>query len=91
MREGTPVRFVLNRLFRPLKPHQLYLIFTCQSRLVSQLHTFIIFLANKSKFLRSKTNDYVYVVVNFLSQLIFIFRLFLGMVMNANEFETKEI
>ena len=33
----------------------------------------------------------VYVVVNFLSQLIFIFRLFLGMVMNANEFETKEI
>ena len=33
----------------------------------------------------------VYVVVNFLSQLIFIFLLFLGMVMNANEFETKEI
>ena len=32
-----------------------------------------------------------YVVVNFLSQLIFIFLLFLGMVMNANEFETKEI
>ena len=35
--------------------------------------------------------DRVYVVVNFLSQLIFIFRLFLGMVMNANKFETKEI
>ena len=35
--------------------------------------------------------DRVYVVVNFLSQLIFIFRLFLGMVRNANEFETKEI
>ena len=33
----------------------------------------------------------IYAVVNFLSQLIFIFRLFLGMVMNANEFETKEI
>ena len=33
----------------------------------------------------------VYVVVNFLSQLIFIFTLFLGMIMNANEFETKEI
>ena len=32
-----------------------------------------------------------YVVVNFLSQLIFIFPLFLGMIMNANEFETKEI
>ena len=34
---------------------------------------------------------HIYVVVNFLSQLIFIFPLFLGMIMNANEFETKEI
>ena len=33
----------------------------------------------------------IYVVVNFLIQLIFIFpRLFLGMVMYANEFKTKE-
>ena len=32
----------------------------------------------------------VYVVVNFLSQLIFIFPLFLGMVMYANELKTKE-
>ena len=40
---------------------------------------------------RFYTKEYIYVVVNFLSQLIFIFRLFLGMVMNANEFETKEI
>ena len=32
----------------------------------------------------------VLVVVNFLSQLILIFPLFLGMVMYANEFETKE-
>ena len=32
----------------------------------------------------------VYVVVNFLSQLIFIFLLFWGMVMYAYEFETKE-
>ena len=31
-----------------------------------------------------------HVVVNFLSQLIFIFLLFWGMVMYANEFETKE-
>ena len=36
-------------------------------------------------------SDHVYVVVNFSTQLIFIFRLFLGMAMNANEFETKEI
>ena len=34
--------------------------------------------------------DYVYVVVNFLFQLIFIFPLFWGMVMYANEFKTKE-
>ena len=32
----------------------------------------------------------IYVAVNFLSQVIFIFLLFLGMVMNANEVETKE-
>ena len=32
----------------------------------------------------------VNVVVNFLSQVIFIFPLFLGMVIYANEFETKE-
>ena len=32
----------------------------------------------------------IYVVVNFLSQVIFVFLLFLGMVMYANEIETKE-
>ena len=32
----------------------------------------------------------VYVVVNFLSQVIFVFLLFLGMVIYANEVETKE-
>ena len=32
----------------------------------------------------------MYVVVNFLLQLIFIFPLFLGMVMYANEFKTDE-
>ena len=32
----------------------------------------------------------IYVVVNFLFQLIFIFALFWGMVMYANEFKTKE-
>ena len=32
----------------------------------------------------------VYVVVNFLLQVIFVFLLFLGMVMYANEVETKE-
>ena len=32
----------------------------------------------------------VLVVVNFLSQVIFVFLLFLGMVMYANEVETKE-
>ena len=33
---------------------------------------------------------YIFVVVNFLSQLVFMFLLFLGMVMYANEFKTKE-
>ena len=37
-----------------------------------------------------KLSTYVNVVVNFLSQLIFIFLLFWGMVMYAYEFETKE-
>ena len=32
----------------------------------------------------------IYVVVNSLSQVIFVFLLFLGMVMYANEIETKE-
>ena len=35
-------------------------------------------------------NIYIYVVVNFLSQVIFLFLLFLGMVMYANGVETKE-
>ena len=39
----------------------------------------------------SDCGDDAYVAVNFLFQLIFIFWLFLGRVMNANEFETKEI
>ena len=38
----------------------------------------------------SLSSGYVYVVVNFLSQVIFVFLLFLGMVMYANEVETKE-
>ena len=36
------------------------------------------------------TNNSIYVVVNFLFQLIFIFPLFWGMVMYANEFKTME-
>ena len=38
----------------------------------------------------SPTGLYIYVAVNFLFQLIFVFPLFVGMVMHANEFETKE-
>ena len=34
--------------------------------------------------------NYVYVVVNFLFQVIFVFLLFCGMVIYANEVETKE-
>ena len=39
---------------------------------------------------RIKLKNNIDVVVNFLFQLIFIFPLFLGMVMYANEFKTKE-
>ena len=38
----------------------------------------------------STKKENIYVVVNFLSQVIFVFLLFLGMVMYANEVETKE-
>ena len=37
-----------------------------------------------------KSSVFVDVVVNFLSQVIFVFLLFLGMIMYANEVETKE-
>ena len=37
-----------------------------------------------------RENCFVYVVVNFLSQVIFVFLLFLGMVIYANEVKTKE-
>ena len=36
------------------------------------------------------SSDNAYVVVNFFSQVIFLFLLFLDMVMYANEVETKE-
>ena len=39
-------------------------------------------------FLSERQN--IYVVVNFLFQVIFLFLLFLGMVIYANEVETKE-
>ena len=41
-------------------------------------------------FLHLKCVHIVHVVVNFLSQLIFIFPLFFGMVMVVDEFATKE-
>ena len=41
-------------------------------------------------FNRIVLNCNIHVVVNFLSQVIFIFSLSLGMVIYANEFETKE-
>ena len=50
MREGTPVRFVLNRLFRPHRPHQLLVVFTCQSRLVLQPDDLLFFLRINQNF-----------------------------------------
>ena len=46
--------------------------------------------ASKTRKQQEAPRDFVYVVVNFLFQLIFIFPLFWGMVMYANEFKTKE-
>ena len=43
-----------------------------------------------SKYWQHNIRICIYVVVNFLFQLIFIFPLFWGMVMYANEFKTKE-
>ena len=37
-----------------------------------------------------RRKSFVYVVVNFLFQVIFVFLLFLGMVIYADEVETKE-
>ena len=46
------------------------------------------FILKRTKFQNGFDN--IYVVVNFLSQLIFIFPLLLGMLIYANEFKTKE-
>ena len=46
--------------------------------------------SNTHPCLRAVNPLLVYAVVDFLSQLIFIFPLFLGMVMYSNEFKTKE-
>ena len=40
--------------------------------------------------MKPRYSEYIQVVVNFLSQVIFVLLLFLGMVMYANEVETKE-
>ena len=50
------------------------------------------FKRNLSRHLLEKSHRYlyIYVVVNFLFQVIFIFLLFLGMVIYANKVETKE-
>ena len=58
MREETPVRFVLNRLFRPVRPH----LASAAGGLHLSIKTGVTarciyyFLANKSKFARSKIN-----------------------------------
>ena len=47
-------------------------------------------ILSKDAFKELQTSSFVYVVVNFLFQVIFIFPLFLGMVVYANELKTKE-
>ena len=57
--------------------------------LIMQSLFFINFYANKNV-LSGITTTYMLQLIFFLFQLIFVFPLFLGMVMCANEFETKE-
>ena len=57
--------------------------------LIMQSLFFINFHANKNV-LSGITTTYMLQLIFFLFQLIFVFPLFLGMVMCANEFETKE-
>ena len=74
-----------------LGDNSLLLHFGCFSRGVKNFfslitkHYLLFFWSNNDLSTRC-----VYVVVNFLSQVIFVFLLFLGMVMYANEIETKE-
>ena len=51
---------------------------------------FIPFILHRKDVTTVRMRIVVAVVVNFLSQVIFIFLLFLGMVIYANEVETKE-
>ena len=46
-------------------------------------------ILSEDTFKELQASSFVYVVVNFLFQVIFIFPLFFGMVMYANEFKTK--
>ena len=57
--------------------------------IIQSLFFFINFYANKNVS-SGITTTYMLQLIFFLFQLIFVFTLFLGMVMCANEFETKE-
>ena len=59
-------------------------------RLISRKFSGIKFFPLGVRLTNQKPRAFVSVVVNFLFQLIFIFPLFWGMVMYANEFKTKE-
>ena len=55
------------------------------------IHVHQLFFSNSTDVCKiNHSNKHVYVVVNFLFQLIFIFPLFLDMVIYAKEFKTKE-
>ena len=49
-----------------------------------------LFLSSRDQKISKDFSSYVYVVVNFLFRVIFVFLLFLGMVIYANEVGTKE-
>ena len=47
-------------------------------------------ILSEDTFKELQASNFVYVAVNFLFQVIFIFPLFLGVVVYANDFKTKE-
>ena len=64
--------------------------FSLHQRSLKLLVSGLAFFLNSKQYSRNSSPCYIYVVVDFLSQVIFVFLLFLGIIMYANEVETKE-
>ena len=72
------------------KPVSRRLIYELKARMDNSKYSSDLFLSSRDQKISKDFSSYVYVVVNFLFRVIFVFLLFLGMVIYANEVETKE-